>query len=130
MVRKKCRGSTPPPDPLDAYRRPSTNGVHTRLPVLRQKFIRSIPLAWQRRAAILPRRALLVGLALWYGSGLKRSRVVQFRPSLVKIFRLSRSSQSRGLDDLERVGLVSIERQAGRSPVVTLLDAPETEEES
>jgi hypothetical protein len=37
-------------------------------------------------------------------------------------FGLSRFSASRGLDKLERAGLVSAARTPGRSPVVTILD--------
>jgi hypothetical protein len=38
-------------------------------------------------------------------------------------FGLSRFSASRGLDELERAGLVSVGRMPGRSPVVTILEA-------
>ena len=38
-------------------------------------------------------------------------------------FGLSRFSTPRGLDTLERAGLVSTVRRSGRSPVVTILDA-------
>ncbi len=38
-------------------------------------------------------------------------------------FGLSRFSASRGLDELERAGLVSVGRTPGRSPGVTILDA-------
>jgi hypothetical protein len=38
-------------------------------------------------------------------------------------FGLSRFADSRGLDELERAGLVSVYCMTGRSPVATILDA-------
>jgi hypothetical protein len=79
-----------------------------------------IPLAWLSRAAIQPGRALHVGVLLWFLAGLMRSREVPLLPSWLHRFGLNRFAAYRGLTALEKAGLVTVKRQRGRAPLVTL----------
>jgi hypothetical protein len=117
---ERLRFSTRPLDALAA--RPS------KLPRHRpgEAFLKGpIPMAWLALAARLPGRALHTGLVLWYWAGITKRRVVA--PSLSRAereFGVSRTALARGLAALEHADLVSVDRRAGRKPVVTLLDAP------
>jgi hypothetical protein len=91
-----------------------------------EKFLKGpIPLNWLGMAAAQPGKALHVGLAIWFWAGVRRSRQVPFRMLWLKTtLGVDRCSAYRGLDALERVGLVSVIRHRGRKSLVTLLDAP------
>ena len=62
--------------------------------------------------------------AIWFWSGIKRSREVALSMTWLRAnFGVDRFSGYRGLAALERVGLVSVVRHPGRKPLVTLLEA-------
>jgi hypothetical protein len=82
-----------------------------------------IPLEWISKAACLPGRVLHVGLALWHLSALKREKVVKMQGKILKSFGISRGVYKKGLDQLSEIGLVSVERKPGSTPIVTILDA-------
>jgi hypothetical protein len=84
-----------------------------------------IPLDWLAGAAALPGKALQVGLLLWYLAGLtKRRHDLPLSPSCLPVFGLDRFSAARELTRLEAAGLVTVRRQRGRAPRVTLLQGP------
>ena len=88
-----------------------------------ERFIRGpIPLKWLTVAARLPGKSLHVGIALWLEAGLRKSAVVPLSNVTGRLFGLDRNSKYRGLDWLEGVGLIAVERKLGRAPVVTILD--------
>jgi hypothetical protein len=82
-----------------------------------------VPLTWLASAGALPGRALHVGVVLWWLAGLRRQRTdtVPWRPSIGKLFGLDRHATHRALKTLEAAGLVRVDRQAGRCPLVTIL---------
>ena len=82
-----------------------------------------VPLSWLGKAAALPGKGTAwVALALWFKSGLENdSRTVKLTQKDVRHFAVSRWAKSRGLDRLEKAGLISVERRIGKSPVVTIL---------
>ena len=82
-----------------------------------------IPWSWWLPASRLPGKALQVGAVCWLLAGWNRSAEFELALDDRAEFGLSRFSASRGLDTLERAGLVSVARRPGRSPVVTILDA-------
>jgi hypothetical protein len=93
---------------------------------LGEKFLKGpIPLLWLEGAARLPGKALHVALQLWFWAGIKRSRVIKLPSSNLLKFGVNRHAGYRGLNALERAGLVSVIRKCGRKPVVTLLDYTE-----
>ena len=64
-----------------------------------------------------------MGVAIWYYVGLKKNQTVPLSlSSIEKLFGVQRDSLRRGLLALEKDGLVSVERKAGCSPRVTLID--------
>ena len=77
-------------------------------------------MAWLRAAARLPGRALAVGLALWFKAGVSKRATVKLSSSVRDKIGLDRYSARRGLEALERAELVDVDRQRGRSPVVTI----------
>ncbi len=79
-----------------------------------------VPLAWLRVAAIWPGRALAVGIALWFKAGVSKRAKVKLTSRVREKVGLSRHSTHRGLAALEQAGLVDVDRQVGRSPVVTI----------
>ena len=82
-----------------------------------------IPGTWLSRAAALTGRSLHVALAVWYLAGLKRSRQVTLGRKTLRMFGVQPDASRRGLVELERAGLVCVERSSGCSPRVTLLEA-------
>ena len=84
-----------------------------------------IPLAWLQAASKLPGKSLHVGVALWYISGLTKSKTVTLSNPLLKSLGVDRKAKARCLKSMERAGLVAVMSTAGRNPVVTLLNAPE-----
>ena len=86
-----------------------------------EKFVSGpIPLAWIKSAAVLPGKALAVGVSLWFLRGLTRTSTLSFSPSTWNQFGLSRSAVYRGLKQLEAAGLLAVERHRGRCPLVTI----------
>jgi hypothetical protein len=86
----------------------------------RKPLIGPIPWSWWLPASQLPGRALQVAVICWLLAGWERSAEFQFVVEDWAEFGLSRSSASRGLQMLERAGLVSVVRTQGKSPTVTL----------
>ena len=60
-------------------------------------------------------------MALWFLAGMKRSGEVSLSLSSLVDLEVNRFAASRGLGALENAGLVSVVRQPGRKPTVTLL---------
>jgi hypothetical protein len=73
-------------------------------------------------AARLPGQAFKVGVVLWHLAGLKRKPTVALSlSSLNEEMGILRDAARRGLSALEEAGLLSVERHAGRKPIVTIL---------
>jgi hypothetical protein len=86
-----------------------------------ERFLKGpIPLAWVSMAAGLPGKALHVGIAIWFRSGLERSPDVILSLSRLAEFGTDRHAGRRGLAALENAGLVSVVRHRGRAPRVRL----------
>jgi hypothetical protein len=81
-----------------------------------------IPWAWWLPASRLPGKSLQVASVLWLLAGWERSAEFELALDDWAEFGLSRFSASRGLDTLERAGLVAAVRRPGRAPVVSILD--------
>lgn len=81
-----------------------------------------IPLSWLCRAACLPGRALHVAIALWHVSKLRRSKTIKMQRRILADFGISRGVYQAGLDGLEKLGLISVERNPGSRSSITILD--------
>jgi hypothetical protein len=89
------------------------------------RFLRGpIPLDWLSRAAALPGRSLHVAIAVWFMAGLKKTSVVPVSNITGLQFGLDRNAKYRALEWLENANLITVERRAGRAPIVTILGAP------
>ncbi len=80
------------------------------------------------RAATLPGKSIVVGLVLWQVAGSCKRRTFKLERFHLERFGLHPKTASRGLSRLESAKLVTVDRHRGRSPVVTILDAPGDEE--
>ncbi len=97
------------------------------LPAAADKYLAGpIPLEWLEAAGRGAGHTLHVGIALWYQARLTKTAVVTLPKAFLDGMEIDRFAVSRGLKALERAGLVSVERAAGRKPVVTILSAPAT----
>jgi DNA-binding transcriptional ArsR family regulator len=85
--------------------------------------IRSDPLELVASGLPAPREVTSGCFGLLAMAGWRRSADFELALDGWAEFGLSRFSASRGLDALERAGLVSVDRRPGRSPDVTIVDA-------
>jgi hypothetical protein len=97
------------------------------LPKKGNQFLRGpIPLDWLSRAAAQPGRSLHVAIAVWFMAGLKKTNVVPISNITSLQFGLDRNAKYRALEWLENANLISVERRAGRAPIVTILEVENT----
>ena len=88
---------------------------------LQGEFIRGpISLAWLCAACGLSANAIRVGMALQFRKGIDKGRPSILSRHLLARFHVSRRSGYRALDELEAAGLVTVDRQRGRAPRVTI----------
>ncbi|MGE0766247.1 MAG: hypothetical protein AB7L90_07255 [Hyphomicrobiaceae bacterium] len=88
-----------------------------------ERFLKGpVPLAWLEAAARLPGKSLHAGIALWYAAGLARSSAIPLSNIAGGAFGLDRNAKYRALAWLEEAGLVKVERNLGRAPIVTILE--------
>ncbi len=85
---------------------------------------KKMPWSWLAAAARARGRALHVALALWYQASVTRSWSVKLNTDRLRELGLDRHATSRGLRELEKAGLVKVERRAGRKPLVTMVAPP------
>jgi hypothetical protein len=83
-----------------------------------------IPWTWWLPASRLSGKSLQVAAVCWLLAGWERSAEFELALDHWAEFGLSRFSASRGLDGLERAGLVAAVRRLGRSPAISILDSP------
>ena len=79
-----------------------------------------IEMLWIEKAAQLGIQALVVGILLHFRSVWCGKDSVTLPKELLDKFRISRGVKQRALKSLEEAGLVSIVRETGRSPLITL----------
>ena len=92
-----------------------------------------IPLNWLTAASGLPGKApLSVALAIWFQVGRRQSKTVKLTTETLDRFSVKRKAKYAGLIALEEAGLITVDRELRRNPVVTILDLPQipTEEEA
>ncbi len=83
-----------------------------------------IPMDWLSAAAHLPGKTLHLANALWWLKGMSKGSPFKLAPKALDLFDISRDAVLDGLNRLESVGLIRVERKAGSKPVVTIIDAP------
>jgi hypothetical protein len=101
---------------------------HT-LKTSQEQFLKGpIPLSWIIRAFSLPGKAWHVGTVLWFWAGITRSKTVALTRKRLHHFGLHPETARQRLMDLERLGLVRVERRGKQSPIVTILDGEDRDE--
>jgi hypothetical protein len=89
----------------------------------KRQFIKGpLPLDWFIKASLLPGKAAIIGLVLWFRSGLEQKRTITLSNATLARFGVDRHAKYRGLQALKKAGLVSIEPKQGKNPTVTILD--------
>jgi len=114
-----------PPDPDVSQELTEASLIRRRQQLKRrsEEFLKGpIPLVWLRRASRLRGRALAVGIALWFKSGVTRSRRVKLTHALLQRAGVPSRAGLRGLRLLAQDGLVTADIRTGSCPVVTILD--------
>jgi hypothetical protein len=88
-----------------------------------EQFIKGpIPLWWVKRAAKLPGKALVVGMAIWFLRGVTGTvEGIAVTDKLAAGFGVNRKVRYRAITALEKEGLICVDRRKGRSPRVTLV---------
>jgi hypothetical protein len=78
--------------------------------------------SWIETASRLPGKALALGLLLWRERGMNGVGPVTITSTKAAALGIDRSAKSRAVADLERAGLVLVERRPRRNPQVTLIE--------
>jgi hypothetical protein len=102
--------------PTPQSKKSATSGHYLRGP---------IPWSWLKAAIELGSGALTAGLAIWHLRTLRKTTT--FAASLNQLSKWTEQSEKvmrEGLHRLERARLVAVERPVGRSPIITILEAP------
>jgi hypothetical protein len=82
-----------------------------------------IPWPWIVRAWSLPGQSLMVGLMLWRLAGLKKRKDgLLFGNNDCLDLSICPATKSRALKSLEQAGLIKVDREPGRLPVVTIIE--------
>jgi hypothetical protein len=87
----------------------------------RRHFI-SVPMVWFERLAGASGQTYRIALCLLYLAWRARGEPIQLANGLLRVDGVSRYSKWRALDELERRGLIVIERRPRRSPIIKLLN--------
>ncbi len=86
-----------------------------------------VPYDWLRMALSFGGKAGHLSWALWWLVGIERGNPIRLTRQVLSDFEISTRASRRLLVDFERAGLVSVDRQRGRGPIVTLLPLQQEE---
>ncbi len=107
------------PDPYRNWRKPTRQKDQRRKP----RYIRTIPVSWFVELSKLPGKTpLIVGMALQFQTGVKKSKTVELNQWTREQFGLDHYQISRGVELLEKAGLIRVQRDPGRLMLITILD--------
>lgn len=102
------------------------HGAGTNLPTFAkgERFLKGpVQWEWLCQAAVLPGRALHVGIALWHLAAMRKSATVSLSRKVLGELGVQRQAGYRALKALETGGLVRVSRRPGQLSRVTLLGA-------
>lgn len=88
-------------------------------------FIPSIPWEWiSKIQAPIGGAAFRVALYIWFRKGIKKTskNLVISGSGINEFYKMDKRTISRALHELEDLKMITVERHAGRSPRVTILD--------
>jgi hypothetical protein len=87
-----------------------------------ERYVRTIPFEWLRRANHLPGSAPAVASSLWFLAGVKKSMTFRLTAEAVDLAGCGRKALYRALANLEAEGLIKLDRRSGARPVITIND--------
>jgi hypothetical protein len=85
-----------------------------------------IPMAWLNAAAKLPGKTLNVGIAIWWLTGMAKTKTFKLTGKALKQLEVSRDAASDALKRLEARGLIRVQRSPGQRPTVEILSVIST----
>ena len=83
-----------------------------------------IPMQWLIAAANIRGKALHIGVALWFWSGIKNSKTFILPGNAIRDLGVSRQTCYSQLKSMEQAGLLSINSRKGKKPEITLFGKP------
>lgn len=91
-----------------------------------ESYVPNVPCSWLKKIYPLPGSSLKTALAIWRTYRMKNSQnPIKLTKKYCETVGLTRQTRLRGLLALEKAGLVEVDFQAGRAPIITLLDIEE-----
>ena len=84
------------------------------------EFVAAIPLRWLQPACAASGKVLAVALAIWFQLKRCKGRSFKLTTSLLKRFSVGRKASYAALTKLETLGLITVLRQTGKTPVITV----------
>ena len=117
------------------YQRPNTDKAITvrrlQLDVISGKLVSApkkslflagpIPLDWLHKAAELPGKSLNVAFAIWWLNGMAKGKPLKLTRLSLNSFCVKREAASAALNRLEMAGLIQLQRNLGKRPMISIL---------
>jgi DNA-binding transcriptional ArsR family regulator len=93
-----------------------------RIEYVKGLFLRGpIPLNWLTACSDLSGKTIMAALAIWWQAGMYGRQNVKLTTCGLKRFGVDRKAKDRALAALEEAGLITVTRQRGRNPLITLV---------
>ena len=80
-----------------------------------------LPMDWISKAALLPGKAVQVGLVLWWFAGMRPQQKIKVTRQALKLLNVSNDAYRDALSRLEEVGLVKVFRTPGQRATVEIV---------
>jgi len=78
-------------------------------------------MAWLSAAASLPGKALHLAIAIQWLHGMATTSEFKLTGKALELFSLSRDATADGLKRLEALGLIRVDRQPGKRPLIRVI---------
>jgi hypothetical protein len=86
-----------------------------------------IPMTWLSQAAKLPGKVMNLSIAIWWLHGMKKAPAFKLTSKSFRLLNISRDAVSDGLKRLEGLGLITIIKRSGKTPLITIIESKNTE---
>ena len=83
-------------------------------------FAGPIPWDWLCAASRLPGKAVNVALGIWHLGRLTKKKTVRLSQKTMRELGINRNAVYRGLENLEKAGLIHVDRQCGKNSIITI----------
>lgn len=86
-------------------------------------YIRTTPLEWMQTASKLSGKCSNLALAIWHKAGVTKSKSVRITWTCLTDFGITRQAYYRCIKKMVEAGLLTIEEEVGKKPLITILNA-------